>query len=57
MKKEPQPIIRIEGENGASFYTRFEKNTDGEWRMKDKSFRKMFERHTVLEKPVTKDEE
>jgi len=49
-KKDMQPILRIEGENGTAWYPRFHKNEKGEWELNDKSFQKMFKSHSVLEK-------
>ena len=51
-KKELPPITRVEGENGAVYYPRYHKNTQGEWELNDKSFQEMFKRHSVLEKLV-----
>jgi len=53
MDKE-QPIVRVETSDGRAYYPRFKKNTEEEWELKDKSFRKMLRPHTTSEKPVKK---
>lgn len=52
MKEEdPMPIICIKSEDsGITYGPLFKKNEQGEWELADKSFRKMFERHAVLER-------
>lgn len=54
-KKDMQPIMRIEGENGATYYPRYHKNTKGEWDLNDKSFQEMFKRRSVIEKSAKKE--
>jgi hypothetical protein len=39
--KEMPPVIRVKGKDGAVYYPKFEKNAQGKWEMKDKSFQKM----------------
>ena len=53
---EKQPIIRIEGSNGAVYYPRYAKNTKGKWELKDKSFREILALHTTSGKPAEEKE-
>jgi len=39
--KEMPPVIRVKGSNEVVYYPKFEKNAQGKWEMKDKSFQKM----------------
>ena len=55
--KETQPITRIDAGNGRAYYPRYHKNKEGEWELNDKSFQKMFERHSVLEPNAKKEDE
>ena len=49
-KNDLPPILRIDAGNGMAYYPRFVKNTEGEWELNDKSFRKMLKPNTVTEK-------
>ena len=50
--KDMQPILRIEGEDGTVWYTRFHKNEKGAWKLNDKSFQVMHKRCAIIEKRV-----
>lgn len=54
-KDDLPPILRIDAGNGRAYYPRFHKNTDGEWELNDKSFRKMLRPHLVLEQHAKTD--
>ena len=53
-KDNEQPLVRVKGPDGMAFYPRYHKNTEGEWELNDKSFRKLLRPNLVSEKPVTK---
>jgi hypothetical protein len=55
MKDDMQPILRVEIPDGSAYYPKFEKNTDGEWELKDKSFQKMIDRQFGLERNARTD--
>ncbi len=57
-KDDPMPIVCIKSEeSGITYFPKFVKNVQGDWELADKSFRKLFMRYAVLEKPANKEDE
>jgi len=36
--KEQQPVLRVEMPDGSVYYPKYEKNTQGNWKVKDEEF-------------------